>query len=78
MMILSVAVRARRFDRLALRTLREAQDLTQPQLADKAGIPLDTYRDYEQGRSNPSVPRLMRLADALGCSLDDLATTRGM
>ncbi len=63
----------RRFDRLALKRLRERARVTQVKLAERSGIPIDTVRDYEQGRSTPSVERLFLLADTLGCSTEDFA-----
>lgn len=63
----------RRFDQLALKRLREHARVTQAKLAERSGIPIDTVRDYEQGRSTPSVERLFLLADTLGCSMDEFA-----
>lgn len=63
----------RRFDRKALPRLRRKAKITQVKLAECSGIPLDTIRDYEQGRSTPSVERLFLIADTLGVRLDDFA-----
>lgn len=65
---------SRKFDPERLRALRLLAKMTQPKMAERSGVPVDTYRDYEQGRAVPSVPRLFILADTLGCSLDDLAS----
>lgn len=51
--------------------------MTQVMLAQASGIPIDTIRDYEQGRSTPSVERLFILADTLACSMDEFATNGG-
>jgi transcriptional regulator with XRE-family HTH domain len=67
-------VTVRKFDPEKLRRLRRAAKMTQPKMAERSGVPLDTYRDYEQGKAVPSVPRLFILADTLRCSLDDLAS----
>ena len=51
-----------------LRSLREQKGLTQQQLADAAGIPIGTLRDYEQGkrRHDPSLAVVVKIAAALG------------
>jgi transcriptional regulator with XRE-family HTH domain len=46
--------------------LRRASGLTQKQLADKAGLSMLTYRNYEQGTRLPGVPMFMGLVKALG------------
>ena len=48
-----------------LRTLRLARGLTQPVLADKAGIEQSYLSKLENGRSKPSEEVLERLAEAL-------------
>lgn len=65
----------RQFDRRALRAARLDAGLTQRTMAELTGIPLDTIRDYEQGRSLPSVDRLPVLVSVLpGVSIDSLFT----
>lgn len=41
--------------------------------ADAMGISKDTYTGYEQGRISFTVEKAWEFADALGCSLDELA-----
>lgn len=41
--------------------------------AEHMGIPVPTYTDYEQGRRAFDLTRAIEFADALGCSLDELA-----
>lgn len=41
--------------------------------ADAMGISKDTYTGYEQGRISFTVEKACEFADALGCSLDELA-----
>lgn len=53
--------------------LRERAGLSQPQAAERAGIPVGTLRGWEQGRRVPLLDAAAKLADAIGCSLDDLA-----
>jgi len=56
--------------------LREAAGLTQASLADKAGLPLGTLRNLEQGRrTDPRLSTLNAIANALKVSLD---TFRGI
>lgn len=49
----------------AIRTLREARDLTQESLADRAGISANYVGDTERGERNISVRALWLLADGL-------------
>ena len=58
---------------LALVRLRRAAGLTQRQLAAAAGVSQPNICDYERGRCPPTLRVTVRLADALGCSLDALA-----
>ncbi len=62
----------RKFDPSALKRLRGRQKLSQPIFATLSGIPLDTVRMYEQGRTLPSLERLVIIADTLGCKMDEL------
>ncbi len=55
-----------------LKELREAAGLTQSQLSDKSGISRSGIADLEQGRNVPSWDTALKLADALGVSLDKL------
>jgi len=49
---------------------RRRRDLSQEQLADKAGLFKTDVSKYERGQSMPTVARLMRLADVLDVTLD--------
>ena len=51
-----------------LRTLREAQGLTQAQLGEKVGIPASRISDYETGQRSISKSAAKRFAKALGVS----------
>ena len=53
-----------------LRELREKAGFTQVQLAEKAGMPLGTLRNHEQGQRLPSWPTIVKLARALGVATD--------
>jgi transcriptional regulator with XRE-family HTH domain len=61
----------RRFDHRMIAKIRKRKGLTQIKLAEKSGVPLDTLRQYEQGKAMPSVERLFIIADTLGCRADD-------
>lgn len=56
-----------------MRRLRERSGLSQPQAAERAGIPVGTLRGWEQDRRQPLLDAAARLADAIGCTLDELA-----
>jgi transcriptional regulator with XRE-family HTH domain len=57
---------------MRLTELRESRDLTQKQLAEKAGFSVAFLSDVENGKRNLSSGKLLRLADELGASLDYL------
>lgn len=50
---------------------------TQTWLAEKVGIKQSTLSEYESGAATPSVEILIRLADVLKCSLDELCEREG-
>jgi transcriptional regulator with XRE-family HTH domain len=52
-----------------LRELRNEAGLSQPALAEAAGVGLSTLRDFEQGRREPTLGTLVKLAAGLGVSL---------
>ena len=55
-----------------LRELREAKGLTQAQLADLIGVSRKTVNTVENGVFIPSTVVALKLAKALGCSVEDL------
>jgi transcriptional regulator with XRE-family HTH domain len=64
----------RSFDPERMKAARRSANMSQRDLADRSGIPVTMIREYEQGKSIPSVPRLFIIADTLKCSADDLAS----
>ena len=46
------------------------------EFADHAGINVNTYTNYEQGKANMSLVQAWELADLLDCTLDELAGRR--
>ena len=59
---------------LHLTELRKAQGMTQQQLADKAGLPINSVSTVERGITLPGTYNLCLFAQALGCTLNDLVT----
>ena len=57
---------------LAVKTVREARNLTQEELAHRAGIHRTYLSDIERGSRNPSLVNLDRLAGALGLTQAEL------
>lgn len=56
-----------------LKEKRKQARMTQPQLAEESGVPLRTIQNWEKsGISRAIVGSLKRVADALGCKIDDL------
>ncbi len=55
-----------------IRQFRDAAGLSQSGLAEKAGIPIRSVQNWEQGHRLPSVKHLLPLATALGISIDAL------
>lgn len=42
------------------------------EFAEALGVPVRTYTNYEQGSHVPPLDLLIRMADMLGCTLDEL------
>lgn len=58
-----------------LKKIRESKGLTQSQLASKSGVNLQMIQKYEQGVkniSNASVSTVLKLAEVLDCSVEEL------
>lgn len=55
-----------------IRLEREAQGLTQTQVADAAGMSTRAVRDLEAGRSSPTLLTIIAVVDVLSLSLDEL------
>jgi len=55
-----------------VRELREQRDLTQTQLAERAGVNIMTASRTERGEHAPSTNTLVRLAEALSVPLSAL------
>lgn len=55
-----------------LKQLRSARGLTQAEVAQRLGVTRQTISSYESGRTMPDLEMLKRLADILGCDLEQL------
>lgn len=57
---------------VSLRNLRELRGYTQKQLAKSCGLTESWISHYESGRRKPSLDNLIKLANALRVTLDEL------
>jgi len=57
---------------LNLRKLRESAGLNQRECANQLGLPKTTFCYYEQGRTEPSLEMLVKIANFFNVSLDYL------
>ena len=58
--------------RVHLRRYRKAADLTQQELADRAGVSRQTILSIEKGRYRPSIELALLLAHEFGTSVESL------
>ncbi|MCZ7625934.1 MAG: helix-turn-helix transcriptional regulator [Candidatus Methylomirabilis sp.] len=56
-----------------LARIRKEKHLTQEDLVKRSGVAISQIRRYEAGHSSPTLDVLVRLAKALGVSIDELA-----
>ncbi|HHV13246.1 MAG TPA: helix-turn-helix transcriptional regulator [Clostridiales bacterium] len=52
--------------------LRDERKLTNYKVAMGTGITKSTFSDWKKGRSNPKTDKLMKIANYLGVSLEEL------
>ena len=57
---------------LKIHNIREERGVSATQLADKLGCALQTVYRWESGTRTPDIPTLMKIAQTLGVSLDEL------
>lgn len=55
-----------------LKAIRLERGYTQAEVAEMAGIAQPTYSNIENGKKNPSINTLKRLARVLGCSIENI------
>lgn len=53
-----------------LKFLRKEKNLTQTEIAEQIGIKQNSYSDWETGKNEPSLEKLIVLADFFEVSLD--------
>jgi transcriptional regulator with XRE-family HTH domain len=58
---------------LAIKELRDARELTQEELASRAGMTFGTVSRLESAKSAPAWATVMQIIDALDVSLSELA-----
>lgn len=55
-----------------LRTIRQLNNFTTKQIAEKIGVSLRTYQNYENGSTEMPFALIIKLANFFGCSVDYL------
>jgi transcriptional regulator with XRE-family HTH domain len=60
-----------------IQKLREQAGLSQSELALKAGVPVRSVQNWEQGHRQPRPMALLPLANALGVSVESLIKSMG-
>lgn len=58
-----------------LKAIRIERGYTQAEVAEMAGIAQPTYSNIENGKKNPSLNTLRRLAKVLGCKVENIIDT---
>ena len=56
----------------SIKELREKINLSASQLAEKVGVPMQTIQYLEEGRYNPSLVLAYKIAEVLGCTIEEL------
>ena len=62
---------------LNVQRLRREKRLSQEELADRAAIHQTYLSGVEQGKRNPTITVLQRIAEALGTDVEELVRVRG-
>lgn len=52
--------------------IRDARGMTDYEVAKISGIPRSTFSDWKTGRSEPKLPKLLKVAEALNVTIGDL------
>lgn len=55
-----------------LKQERKSHNLTQKYVAEKIGVSVRAYQQYEQGKYEPNIEKLILLADLFGITVDFL------
>lgn len=51
---------------------RQVMNLTRAELAEKSGVSVNTITDYEFGRRRVNIDTISKIAQALGCTIDEI------
>lgn len=57
-----------------LKRVREAKKMSQTELANKIGVKPNAVSQYESGVREPKASLLPKIAEILGCTVDELLT----
>ena len=57
---------------MRIREMRRRKGITQMEFAAKMGVAQSTVAQWETGARMPNVMQLPKIADVLGCTLDEL------
>src|SRR4051812_23757323 len=60
-----------------IKRLRERKGHTQQELADLSGVPRPTIANLESGGANPTLSVLLKVADSLGATIEELVAPLG-
>lgn len=58
-----------------IRKIRRDRDITQVELSKKTGISQVAISNYETGNQKPGLDNLIKLSEALKCTIDELVKT---
>lgn len=61
---------------IMLKEVRTQKGLTQKYIAEKMGFSTQRYNDIEKGRKLPSILLALRLAEVMGCDVNDIYRLR--
>ena len=56
----------------AIRYIRKRLNMTQEQLSERTGISQANMSRYESGKRSPKIGTAFKIAEALGCTVDEL------
>ncbi|MBS4931774.1 MAG: helix-turn-helix transcriptional regulator [Clostridiales bacterium] len=57
-------------EKLPIKALRATKNLTQKEVAEKLGVNRNTYMNWENYKTYPNIPQLIKLSEVFECSLD--------
>ena len=55
-----------------IKKLREEKGITQAELATRLGITQSAVAQWEKGITKPAIDKLLKIAEYLGCTVDEL------